>query len=132
MARIARAAGAPSGSSRSARRRAGTRPARRLGEEARAFAAFEAALAALRLRAEPRHACSRPTRWARVRMGADAARPPLRSAAAASRAGARGDAVVRGLYVADGSVFPTAIGVNPMITIMALARRVSRTILAEG
>ena len=38
---------------------------------------------------------------------------------------------IRGLYVADGSLFPTGIGVNPMITIMALARRVARTIVAE-
>ena len=47
------------------------------------------------------------------------------------RDGGRGDHVVRGLYVGDGSVFPTGIGVNPMITIMALARRVSRVILGE-
>jgi long-chain-alcohol oxidase len=43
-----------------------------------------------------------------------------------------GDPVIGGLYVADGSLFPTAIGVNPMITIMVIARRVARTILAEG
>ncbi len=39
--------------------------------------------------------------------------------------------MIRGLYVGDGSVFPTGIGVNPMITIMALARRVSRVVLSE-
>jgi choline dehydrogenase-like flavoprotein len=30
-----------------------------------------------------------------------------------------------GCYVADASLFPTAIGVNPQITIMALATRVA-------
>jgi choline dehydrogenase-like flavoprotein len=36
----------------------------------------------------------------------------------------------RDLYVADGSLFPTSIGVNPMMTIIAMASRVSRQ-LAE-
>ncbi|HVO34935.1 MAG TPA: GMC family oxidoreductase N-terminal domain-containing protein [Gemmatimonadales bacterium] len=36
---------------------------------------------------------------------------------------------VRGLYVADGSAFPTSCGVNPMITIMAVADHVARAIL---
>ncbi len=35
---------------------------------------------------------------------------------------------VRGLYVADGSAFPTSSGVNPMITIMAIADHVARGI----
>ncbi len=38
---------------------------------------------------------------------------------------------VRDLYVADGSTFPTSSGVNPMITIMAVADHVARG-LAEG
>jgi long-chain-alcohol oxidase len=46
------------------------------------------------------------------------------------RADARGS-LVPGLYVADTSTFPTGIGVNPMLTVMAMARRVSRTVLAE-
>ncbi|HET9198094.1 MAG TPA: GMC family oxidoreductase [Solirubrobacterales bacterium] len=33
-----------------------------------------------------------------------------------------------GLYVADASLFPTAVGVNPMMTIVALAKQVSRGI----
>ncbi len=36
---------------------------------------------------------------------------------------------VRGLYVADGSAFVTSSGVNPMITIMAIADHVARGIL---
>jgi long-chain-alcohol oxidase len=36
---------------------------------------------------------------------------------------------VKGLYVADGSAFPTSSGVNPMITIMAIADHVAHAIL---
>jgi choline dehydrogenase-like flavoprotein len=47
------------------------------------------------------------------------------------RTATKGQAIVAGLYVGDGSVFPTGIGVNPMVTIMAMARRLSRAIQAE-
>jgi len=39
---------------------------------------------------------------------------------------------VRGLYVADGGAFPTSSGVNPMITIMAIADHVARAMLATS
>jgi choline dehydrogenase-like flavoprotein len=32
---------------------------------------------------------------------------------------------VPGLWIADASLFPTSLGVNPMITILACARRVA-------
>ena len=48
------------------------------------------------------------------------------------RARNRQDRLIAGLYVSDSSLFPTAIGVNPMLTVMALARRVARTVLAES
>lgn len=38
---------------------------------------------------------------------------------------------VRGVWVGDTSAFPTASGVNPMVTCMALARRTGHAILAE-
>jgi choline dehydrogenase-like flavoprotein len=41
------------------------------------------------------------------------------------------DATIAGLYVGDASLFPTSIGVNPMITTMVWARRVARTALAD-
>lgn len=36
---------------------------------------------------------------------------------------------VRNLYVADGSLFPTALGVNPQITILALATGIAREMI---
>ena len=38
---------------------------------------------------------------------------------------------VRGIWIGDTSAFPTAAGVNPMVTCMALARRTAQAILAE-
>jgi choline dehydrogenase-like flavoprotein len=34
----------------------------------------------------------------------------------------------RDLYVADASLFPTALGVNPMMTIIAFAKQVAREV----
>ena len=39
---------------------------------------------------------------------------------------------VRGLYVADASVFPASSGVNPMITVMALAKCVADAVANRG
>ena len=65
-----------------------------------------------------------------VRMGASARDHPC-DPNGRVRARGRRERLVGGLYVADASLFPTAIGVNPMLTVMALARRVARTVLAD-
>jgi choline dehydrogenase-like flavoprotein len=39
---------------------------------------------------------------------------------------------VRNLYIADGSLFPTALGVNPQITILALATGIAREAAKAG
>lgn len=39
---------------------------------------------------------------------------------------------VPGLWIADGSVVPTSLGVNPQITIMSLAMRTARAILGQA
>lgn len=65
-----------------------------------------------------------------ARMGADPA-DHVTDERGRVRSDRRG-AIVPGLYVGDGSLFPTAIGVNPMVTIMVLAKRVARTVIAEA
>jgi len=48
-----------------------------------------------------------------------------------SAAGADTGAVHQGLYVADGSVMPTALGVNPYMTIGALSERIASHIISS-
>jgi choline dehydrogenase-like flavoprotein len=36
------------------------------------------------------------------------------------------------LYVADASLFPTSVGVNPMMTIIAFAKQVARGVAGGG
>ncbi|HET7510410.1 MAG TPA: GMC family oxidoreductase [Solirubrobacterales bacterium] len=38
----------------------------------------------------------------------------------------------RGLYVADASLFPTAVGVNPMMTIIAFSKQIARHVAGDG
>lgn len=57
-------------------------------------------------------------------MGADPVRAPVDSWGAV-----RG---VRGLYVADASLFPSCLGVNPQVSIMAFATRIARRIAGRG
>ena len=101
------------------------------GEETRSFTVFEDALRTFDF-GPNRGSVFSAHQMGSVRMGAakdkHACDPRGRV-----RVGSRsGGGVVNGLYVGDGSLFPTGLGVNPMITIMALARRVARTVVAEG
>jgi len=122
MARLARAAGA------SEIVAAGSPPAW-FGRDSTSFESFEAKLASFDFGAN-RGALFSAHQMGSVRMGADPHGHPC-DPGGRVRVGDSGDAVVRGLYVSDGALFPTGIGVNPMVTVMALARQVTRTVLAE-
>jgi choline dehydrogenase-like flavoprotein len=98
-------------------------------DESRRFAAFERTLAATDF-APHRGTIASAHQMGTIRTGSSAWRHPA-DPRGRVRADAEG-AIVGGLYVADTSTFPTAIGVNPMLTVMAMARRVSRTVLAEA
>ena len=128
MARLARAAGArrmlAAGTPPRWHGRGGTAP----GQEAREFVVFEDALRAFDF-GPNRGAVFSAHQMGSVRMGGPLAGHPCDPDGRVRRADGR---AIGGLYVADGSLFPTGIGVNPQITIMALARRVARTVLAEG
>ena len=92
-------------------------------DEAARFARFEQALRSMDFGAH-RGTIASAHQMGTVRMGGDPATHPA-DPRGRVRADSRGS-IVRRLYVADGS------GVNPMLSIMAMARRVSRTVLAEG
>lgn len=98
------------------------------GQEARSFAVFEDALRDFDF-APNRGSLFSAHQMGSVRMGSSVADHPCDPE---GRVRTRAGTPVPGLYVGDGSLFPTAVGVNPMVTIMALARRVARTIAAEG
>ena len=98
-------------------------------DERRRFAAFEFDLAGTDF-APHRGTVASAHQMGTIRAGGDPANHPA-DPRGRVRADSRGS-LVPGLYVADSSAFPTGIGVNPMITAMAMARRVARTVLAEA
>ena len=68
--------------------------------------------------------CSAPTRWAPAGWAQDPA---------TSVADPRGELHdTPGVWIGDASAFPTSSGTNPMITIMALARRTAEAIAADA
>jgi len=98
-------------------------------DEGARFAAFERSLAETDF-APHRGTVASAHQMGTIRAGADPADHPV-DPRGRVRADVRGT-IVPGLYVADTSTFPTGLGVNPMITVMTMARRVARTVLAEG
>ncbi|HET7471992.1 MAG TPA: GMC family oxidoreductase [Candidatus Limnocylindrales bacterium] len=128
MAELARAAGAraivAAGTPPEWHGRDGFTP----GRDERAFVVFQDRLRTFDF-APNRGAVFSAHQMSTVRLGAAVADHPCDPD---GRVRTRAGDPVRGLYVGDGSLFPTGIGVNPQITIMALARRIARTVLAEG
>ncbi|MGZ6269038.1 MAG: GMC family oxidoreductase N-terminal domain-containing protein [Candidatus Limnocylindrales bacterium] len=98
------------------------------GGEARAFEAFLRRLEDVSF-APNRGSVFSAHQMGTARMGADA-RDHACDPRGRVRATVRGG-IIAGLYVADTSLFPSAVGVNPMVTTMLVARRVARTVLAE-
>jgi len=125
MARIARAAGAVE---ILATATPIVRHDARDGDEPGRFDAFLARLARMDF-APNRAAVFSAHQMGTIRMGAD---PADHAADARGRVRRSRGAIVPGLYVADSSTFPTGIGVNPMLAVMTMARRVARTVRAEG
>jgi choline dehydrogenase-like flavoprotein len=127
MTRLARAAGAAEVLA------AGTPSARYRhdadGDRPTALSRFESALASFDF-GPNRGAVFSAHQMGSVRMGADRRTHPC-DPWGRVRAGDRAESTTPGLYVGDGSLFPTALGLNPMITVMVLARRVVRTVLAD-
>jgi choline dehydrogenase-like flavoprotein len=68
---------------------------------------------------------NRPTLFTAHQMGTCRMGRDARTAVADPRGAVHG---VRGLFIADASACPTAVGVNPMLTTMALAYRVAQTV----
>ena len=97
--------------------------------ETQEFAAFEERLRTMDF-APHRGTFASAHQMGTIRMGADPGSHPADERGRV-RADSRGR-IVAGLYVADASTFPTGLGLNPMLSVMAMARRVSRTVLAEG
>jgi choline dehydrogenase-like flavoprotein len=117
LARIARAAGA---------RRLmtlHTPPLELVGGDDRAARAFEAAIAVRGVQPN-RVLLFSAHQMASCRIGTDP-----RTSVADPDGQVRG---ARGLWLTDASVFPSASGVNPALTVMALARRTAERMLATG
>lgn len=99
------------------------------GADAAAFGRFEDELASMDFHPN-RGTLFSAHQMGTVRMGRSPRDHPCDPRGHVRSRGRRGR-LITGLYVADASLFPSALGVNPMLTVMALARRVARTVLAE-